>query len=138
MAGKCVADEAFSRLDSCALQLNFALDSHNLPRTTDYVPLPDQDSFASAPDLPQVGPTCERSRLSPQLRLAITFGVLFALKWSLPALGLSSTAQVLVLLTVATFFAWRFWWRCGTDRRGPVLLIGSLWIAGLAKILLLR
>lgn len=45
---------------------------------------------------------------------------------------------MLVLLVVATFFAWRFWWSCGTDRRGPILLIGSLCVAGLAKILLLR
>jgi hypothetical protein len=88
------------------------------------------------PALPQTAPTCERSLLPPWLRLVITFGVLFALKWGLPALGLSSAHQVLALLVVATFFAWRFWWTCGTDRRGPVIMIGSLWIAGIAKILL--
>jgi hypothetical protein len=54
----------------------------------------------------------------------------------MPVLGIPSTSQVLVLLVVATFFAWRFWWTCGTDRRGPLLLIGSLWIAGLVKIIL--
>ncbi len=70
------------------------------------------------------------------VRLAITFIVLFALRWLLPATGLASTYQVLVILAAATFFAWRFWWNCGTDRRGPLLLVGSLWIAGLAKILL--
>jgi hypothetical protein len=70
------------------------------------------------------------------VRIIITFGVLFALKWALPYSGLSSAIQVIALLLVATFFAWRFWWRCGTDRRGPMLLIGSLWIAGIAKILL--
>lgn len=86
--------------------------------------------------MPLVGPACARSRLSPGLRLVITFGVLFALKWSLPAIGLSSAAQLLGLLVAATFLAWRFWWSCGTDRRGPILLIGSLWAAGLVKILL--
>lgn len=98
--------------------------------------LPDHPSLARVPDPLVSGPACERSSLSPQLRIGITFGVLFALKWALPALGLPSTAQVLVLLVVATFLAWRFWWRCGTDRRGPLILIGSLWVAGLAKILL--
>jgi hypothetical protein len=88
------------------------------------------------PELPISGPACERSSLSPQLRLGVTFAVLFALKWALPVLGLSSTTQVLVLLAVATAFIWRFWWRCGTDRRGPLVLIASLWVAGLAKILL--
>lgn len=97
---------------------------------------PDQHSPAGVPEIPPDGPACERSRLSPQLRFVITFGVLFALKWSLPVLGVPSTVQVLGLLAVATFFVWRFWWRCGTDRRGPILLIGSLWIAGLAEVLL--
>ena len=91
---------------------------------------------ANLPDAPSAGPTCERSSLSPQLRLGITFGVLFLLKWSLPAVGLSAAVQVLVLLIVATAFTWKFWWRCTPDRRGPMLLIGSLWAAGLAKILL--
>ena len=85
-----------------------------------------------------IGATCERSRLSPQVRLIITFGVLFALKWLLSVSGLPSVAQVVALPVVATFFAWRFWWNCSTDRRGPLLLIGSLWIAGIAKILLAR
>ena len=89
-------------------------------------------------DLPLVGPTCERSRLSPQVRLGITFGVLFVLKWALPAFGLSSTVQVLTLLVVATFFTWRFWWNCRPDRLGPIVLVGSLWLAGLMKILLMR
>jgi hypothetical protein len=90
----------------------------------------------SIPEVTPAGPACERSSLPPLARIIITFGVLFALKWALPYSGLSSAIQVIVLLLVATFFAWRFWWRCGTDRRGPMLLIGSLWIAGIAKILL--
>ena len=81
------------------------------------------------------GPTCERSVLPPWLRIVITLGVLFGLKWLIPALGLSETIQVLVIVAVGTFFAWRFWWNCGTDRRGPVILIATLWIGGLAKIL---
>jgi hypothetical protein len=90
----------------------------------------------SSADFQVSGPVCERSSLSPQLRLAITFGVLLALKWSLPFLGVPFTLQVLALLVVATFFAWRFWWRCTAGRTGPLLLIGSLWVAGIAKILL--
>jgi hypothetical protein len=82
------------------------------------------------------GTACERSLLPPWLRIAITFGALFALKAGLPLLGLSVMVQVLALLVAATFFAWRFWWTCGTDRRGPLLLIGSLWVAGIAKILM--
>jgi hypothetical protein len=97
---------------------------------------PHERAPVNLPDAPSAGPTCERSSLSPQLRLVITFGVLFLLKWSLPVVGLSPTVQVLVLLSVATGFAWKFWWRCTPDRRGPMLLIGSLWAAGLAKILL--
>ncbi|MGZ8376968.1 MAG: hypothetical protein ACXW61_13625 [Gemmatirosa sp.] len=83
-----------------------------------------------------VGPTCERSALPPHVRLAITFAVLLALRWALPRLGVSPTLQVLALLATATFLAWRFWWNCGTDRRGPLLLVGTLWVAGLAKILM--
>jgi hypothetical protein len=83
------------------------------------------------------GPACERSSLPPWLRFAITFGVLFALKlWLLPSLGLPPVAQVLTLLVVATFFVWRFWWRCSPARRGAVILTATLWIAGVAKILM--
>src|SRR6476661_9711443 len=53
-----------------------------------HVSLPDQPSPVGAPELPASGPACERSSLSPQLRLALTFGVLFALKWTLPVVGL--------------------------------------------------
>jgi hypothetical protein len=91
---------------------------------------------SSPADVEISGPVCESSRLSPALRLAITFAVLFALKWGLPLLGVPFTLQVLVVLVVATFFAWRFWWRCTAGRTGPLLLIGSLWLAGIAKILL--
>lgn len=95
------------------------------------------DGPGSIPHHPMVvGPTCERSLLPPQVRLAITFAVLFALRWALPALGVPPTLQVLALVVAGTFFAWRFWWSCGTDRRGPLLLIGTLWVAGLAKIVL--
>jgi hypothetical protein len=87
-------------------------------------------------NLRDAGPACRQSRFSPPVRLLITFGVLFALKWALPLLGLTPTIQVLILLLVATYFAWLFWWNCSTHRRGPLLLIGSLWIAGLVKILL--
>ena len=82
------------------------------------------------------GATCRRSRLSPQLRIGITFVVLFALKWTLPFVLPGQALQVLVLLVAVTFFAWRFWWHCGTDRRGPIILIATTWAAGLAKILL--
>jgi hypothetical protein len=99
---------------------------------------------ATGPDAPTVlpheptigGPTCERSSLPPAARLAITFAVLFALRWALPRLGVSPMLQVLALLAVGTYLAWRFWWSCGTDRRGPLLLIGTLWVAGVTKILL--
>jgi hypothetical protein len=94
--------------------------------------IPDSESVS----LLSAGPTCERSALPPWLRLAITFGVLFALRWLLPAWGVAPAVQVLALLIAVTFFAWRFWWNCRTDRRGPLILIGSLWIAGLAKLLL--
>jgi hypothetical protein len=97
---------------------------------------PDPDAPHHASNVAADGPVCVQSSLSPQVRIAITFGVLFALKWLLPLAGVAPTVQVLVLVAAATFFAWRFWWRCGTDRRGPLLLIGTLWIAGLAKVLL--
>jgi hypothetical protein len=64
--------------------------------------------------------------------------VLFAMKWSLPLVGVPPTAQVLTLLVTATLFVWRFWWRCSPDRRGAILLAGSLWAAGLIKIALTR
>lgn len=98
----------------------------------------DQHTRARDVDPGVVGPTCEQSALSPVLRLVITLGVLFALKWSLPAFGLSPILQVIVLLAVATVFARLFWWRCNADRRGVMLLIGSLWVAGLVKILMIR
>ena len=82
------------------------------------------------------GPTCARSALPPWMRLAITFGVLFALKHALPMVGMPRTPQVLVLLAVATLLAWRFWWHCSPNRRGALLLVGVLWMAGLAKIAL--
>lgn len=86
---------------------------------------------------PPSGPACERSSLPPWLRFGITFGVLFALKlWLLPSLGLPPTVQVLTLLAVATFFVWRFWWRCSPARRGAIILTATLWIAGVAKILM--
>ena len=78
---------------------------------------------------------CTRSSIPPWLRFAIAFGVLFALKYALPLLGLSLVVQVLVLLVVATFLAWRFWWNCSPDRRGVALLVVVLWVAGAAKIL---
>ena len=82
------------------------------------------------------GPTCARSSLSPGLRLGITFGVLFALKWLLPMFGVPDTAQVLVLLVAATLFVWRFWWHCSPNRRGALFMAGLLWAAGLLKIAL--
>ncbi len=97
-------------------------------------PAPEPDVLPHVPTV--AGPTCERSALPPAVRLAITFAVLFALRWALPRLGASPTLQVLALPAAATVLAWRFWWNCGTDRRGPLLLVGSLWIAGIAKVLL--
>jgi hypothetical protein len=85
---------------------------------------------------PDNGPTCARSSLSPGLRLGITFGVLFALKWLLPILGVPDTPQVLVLLVAATFFVWRFWWHCSPNRRAALFMAGLLWAAGLLKIAL--
>jgi len=82
------------------------------------------------------GPACARSALPWWLRLAITFAVLLGLKWALPAAGLAPRLQVLALLAVATLFIWRFWWNCSPDRRGALLLGGSLWAAGLLKIAL--
>ena len=82
----------------------------------------------------QPGPACRRSRLPGWLRLAITFGVLFALKYGLPLVGIAPMLQVLILLVVATGFAWQFWWNCSPDRRGVTVLIGILWIAGAIKM----
>jgi MFS superfamily sulfate permease-like transporter len=78
---------------------------------------------------------CTPSSLPAWLRFVIAFGVLYTLKYALPLLGISLVLQVLILLVVATFIAWRFWWNCSPDRRGVALLIVALWAAGLAKIL---
>jgi uncharacterized membrane protein YphA (DoxX/SURF4 family) len=83
-----------------------------------------------------VGPTCARSSLPPGVRLAIAFGVLFGLKLALPLLPLSASAQVVVLLLVASLFIWRFWWHCNPNRRGALLLGGMLWLAGALKLAL--
>jgi hypothetical protein len=83
----------------------------------------------------QPGAACKRSRLPGWLRLVITFGVLLALKYALPLVGLAPVLQVLVLLVVATGFAWQFWWNCSPDRRGVAFLIVVLWAAGLFKML---
>ena len=83
----------------------------------------------------QPGAACRRSRLPGWLRLAIAFGVLFALEHALPFAGVSPRLQVLLLLVTATLFAWRFWWSCSPDRRGVALLVGILWAAGLVKLL---
>jgi hypothetical protein len=69
------------------------------------------------------------------LRLAITFAVLLALKYGLPLVGVAPVVQVLILLVVATVFAWQFWWNCSPDRRGVAVLVGMLWIAGAIKML---
>lgn len=91
---------------------------------------------ATTPDpLLASGPACRHSTLSPLLRFAIFFGVLFALKLALPYTGLSAAIQVLVLAGVATLLVWRFWWACGESRRGGVLLFAVLWIAAIAKAL---
>ena len=82
----------------------------------------------------QPGDACRRSRLPGWLRLAIAFGVLFALKYAMPLLGVAAALQVLVLLVVATGLAWQFWWNCSPDRRGVTILVGVLWVAGLVKI----
>jgi len=83
----------------------------------------------------QPGAACPRSRLPAWLRLVITFGVLFTLKYTLPLLGVAPALQVLMLLIVATGFAWQFWWNCSPDRRGVAVLAGVLWAAGLIKLL---
>ena len=80
------------------------------------------------------GPSCRRPRLPGWLRLAITFGVLFALKYGLPVVGVAPMLQVIILLVVATGFAWQFWWNCSPDRRGVAVLVGMLWIAGAIKL----
>jgi hypothetical protein len=82
----------------------------------------------------QPGPACRRSRLPGWLRLAIMLGVLFALKYTLPLIGVAPAAQILTLLAVATGFGWLFWWNCSPDRRGVALLVGTLWLAGLVKL----
>jgi hypothetical protein len=92
---------------------------------------PDFTSYAS-----QSAPACRRSSLSPRVRFAIFFGVLFALKYALPWTGASTTVQVLTLATAATLLVWRFWWACGESRRGGILLLAALWVAALAKIAL--
>jgi uncharacterized RDD family membrane protein YckC len=43
---------------------------------------------------------------------------------------------VIILLVVATGFAWQFWWNCSPDRRGVAVLVGTLWIAGAIKLLM--
>jgi hypothetical protein len=80
------------------------------------------------------GASCRRSRLPGWLRLAITFGVLFALKYALPLVGVVPVLQVFVLLVVATGFAWQFWWNCSPDRRGVAVLVALLWLAGAIKV----
>jgi hypothetical protein len=87
------------------------------------------------PSFLQPGDACPRSRLPGWLRLIITFGVLLALKYALPLLSLAPALQIVILLVVATAFAWRFWWHCSPDRRGVAVLIGVLWVAGLIKLL---
>ncbi len=93
------------------------------------------DDSHPAPSVFRPGDSCARSSLPGWLRLAITFGVLFALKHGLPFTGMAPSLQVLVLLVVATGFAWRFWWNCSPDRRGVALLVVLLWGAGLLKVL---
>jgi len=83
----------------------------------------------------QPGATCRRSRLPGWLRLVIAFGVLLALKYALPFAGVAPRLQVLILLVVATVFAWQFWWNCSPDRRGVAVLVGTLWLAGLIKVM---
>ncbi len=83
----------------------------------------------------QPGNACRRSRLPGWLRLLIAFSVLFALKYALPLVGISPALQVLILLVTTTAFAWLFWWNCTPDRRGVAILLGSVWLAGLIKIL---
>ena len=61
--------------------------------------------------------------------------MLFALKYAMPLMGIGAAVQVVVLLVVATGFAWFFWWNCTPDRRGVAVLVLSLWIAGAVKLL---
>ncbi len=91
-------------------------------------------SLPMQPSFFHPGPACRRSRLPGWLRLAITFGVLFTLKYTLPLLGVGAAMQILVLVVVVTVFAWQFWWNCIPDRRGIAVLIGTLWIASLFKL----
>ncbi|HEV3048951.1 MAG TPA: hypothetical protein VGX50_01500 [Longimicrobium sp.] len=79
-------------------------------------------------------PACRRSTLSPAVRFAIFFGVLFALKLTLPYTGLPAAAQVFALVGTATVLVWRFWWACGESRRGGILLFAILWIAAILKV----
>lgn len=83
----------------------------------------------------QPGAACRRSRLPGWLRLVIAFAVLMTLKYCLPLIGMAAALQILVLLLVATFLAWQFWWNCSPDRRGVAILLGTLWIAGVIKLL---
>lgn len=80
------------------------------------------------------GAACRRSRLPGWLRLAITFAVLFALKYTLPLIGVAPVLVLLVLLVVATGFAWQFWWNCSPDRRGVAVLVAVIWLAGVIKL----
>jgi len=82
------------------------------------------------------GPTCAQSSLSPGVRLGLTFGVLFGLKWALPVLHVPPTAQVLILLVTATAFIWRFWWHCSPNHQGALLMAALLWAAGALKLVL--
>ena len=93
--------------------------------------------MAAEPQVPpSTGPACERSPLPWWLRLAITFGVLFAMKWAMPLVGVAPALQVILLLVTATVCIWRFWWGCSPDRRGPLVMGAALWVAGLLKIAL--
>lgn len=82
----------------------------------------------------QPGAACRRSRLPAWLRLVITFAVLFGLKYTLPLIGLAPAIQILVLLVGVSGFAWLFWWNCTPDRRGVVILLVTVWAAGLLKL----
>ena len=62
------------------------------------------------------------------------FAVLIVLKYALPGIGVAPALQVLILLVVATGFAWLFWWNCSPDRRGDAVLLGLLWLAGAIKV----
>lgn len=84
---------------------------------------------------PGSGASRGRASLSPAVRFAIFFGVLFALKLALPYTNLSATVQLLALAGAATVLVWRFWWACGESRRGGVMLLAVLWLATLAKII---